>query len=71
MRYDSEIKLQQAFNTVIKEFENYTLEECRKLGINESMIHVDFMVGTKDMDIKAETRDGKTIQIFKNGNWAF
>ena len=48
-----------------------TLEECRALGVNKSMIHVDFMIGCADMDITATTRDGKTVQIFKNGNWAF
>lgn len=47
------------------------LEGARKLGINESMIHEDFMIGTADMNIDGITRDGKTISIFKNGNWAF
>ena len=52
-------------------FENMSLDECRKLGVNESMIHVDFMIGCKDMDITAKTRDGKSVPIFRNGNWAF
>ena len=54
--------------------ENYhdrTLEECRQLGINESMIHEDFMIGCDTMNIDATTRDGKVIPIFRNGNWAF
>ena len=49
----------------------YTLEELHEKGINDSIIHVDFMIGTEDLDITAETFDGKTVQIFKNGNWAF
>lgn len=63
--------LGRGFTNTIKDFDKYTLDELHEKGINDSMIHVDFMVGTKDMDIKAETRDGKTVQIFKNGNWAF
>ena len=54
--------------------ENYhdrTLEECRELGINESMIHEDFMIGCDTMNIDATTCDGKVIPIFRNGNWAF
>ena len=48
-----------------------TLEECRKLGINDSMIHVDFMIGCDTMKIEAKCRDGRTVTIFKDGNWAF
>ena len=59
------------FADTIRGFENRTLEECRELGVNDSMIHVDFMIGTEDMSIDAKTRDGKTVPIFRNGNWAF
>ena len=47
------------------------LKECYEKGINESMIHVDFMIGTEDLSITAITRDGKRVAIFENGNWAF
>lgn len=46
-------------------------EEQHKAGVNESMIHVDFMIGTKDLDIVGIGFDGKKTQIFKDGNWAF
>ena len=59
------------FADTIKGFEEKTLEECRALGINESMIHVDFMIGTGDLNIEAKTRNGKTVPVFRNGNWAF
>lgn len=39
--------------------------------MNESMIHVDFMIGTADLEVVGITKDGKKIQIFKEGNWAF
>ena len=35
------------------------------------MIHEDFMIGTPDLEILAHCRDGKTVQIFKDGTWAF
>ncbi|MGM9590248.1 MAG: aminopeptidase [Faecousia sp.] len=59
------------FPDTIKGFENKTLEECRALGINESMIHVDFMIGCDTMSIDGITADGSEIAIFRSGNWAF
>ncbi len=65
------LALGRGFTNTIKDFDKYTLEELHEKGINDSMIHVDFMIGTEDLDIIAETFDGKSVQIFKNGNWAF
>ena len=59
------------FPDTINDYQNKTLEECRALGINESMIHVDFMIGCDTMNIDAHCRDGKVVPIFRNGNWAF
>lgn len=59
------------FPGVIQDFENKTLEECRALGINDSMIHEDFMIGCDSMNIDAICEDGKTVPIFRDGNWAF
>ena len=61
----------EGFTDTIRDHHNKTLEECRALGINESMIHVDFMIGCDTMNIDATTRDGKIVPIFRNGNWAF
>jgi len=55
----------------IENHHDKTLEECRALGINDSMIHEDFMIGCDTMNIDAITGDGKVIPIFRNGNWAF
>ena len=55
----------------IKDHHNKTLEECRELGINDSMIHEDFMIGCDSMNIDAICEDGKVVPIFRNGNWAF
>lgn len=59
------------FNECLKGYENYTDEECKQHGINDSMIHVDFMIGARDTSIVGITKDGKEVQIFKDGNWAF
>ena len=59
------------FADTIKDFQNKTLEECRELGINDSMIHEDFMIGCDSMNIDGITESGETVAIFRNGNWAF
>ena len=55
----------------IDNFQDKTLEECRQLGINDSMIHEDFMIGCDTMNIDGICEDGTTVAIFRNGNWAF
>jgi aminopeptidase len=35
------------------------------------MIHVDFMIGTEDLSVIAHTRDGRSVPLFENGDWAF
>jgi len=59
------------FMDCIEGFENRTLEECRQLGLNDSLIHVDFMIGTSDLAIDAVDRDGNIVPVFRDGNWAF
>ena len=61
----------RGFADTIKDFENKSLEECRELGINDSMIHVDFMIGCDTMNIDATCADGSVVPVFRNGNWAF
>ena len=65
------LALGNGYADTIDNFENRTLEECRALGLNDSMIHVDFMIGCSTMDIDAITEDGKTVPIFRKGTWAF
>ena len=65
------LALGNGYADTMEGFENRTLEECRALGLNDSMIHVDFMIGCPTMDIDAITQDGKTVPIFRQGNWAF
>ena len=65
------LALGAGFENCIDGFETKTLEECHKLGVNESMIHVDFMIGSPDLSIDAVGADGKIHPIFRDGNWAF
>ena len=65
------LALGMGYADTIRDHHNKSLEECRQLGINDSMIHEDFMIGCPTMNIDAITRDGKTIPIFRQGNWAF
>ena len=65
------LALGMGFADTIRDFEHKTLEECRALGVNDSMVHEDFMIGSADMSIDAVCEDGKTVPIFRNGSWAF
>lgn len=51
--------------------ENMSREELEKNGANQSLIHVDFMIGSAELDIDGETYDGKLEPIFRKGNWAY
>ena len=65
------LALGMGFADTIKDFQNKTLDECRALGINDSMIHEDFMIGCDSMNIDGICEDGKVVPIFRSGNWAF
>ena len=65
------LALGSAYATCIKDGANLPREEYDKYGINDSLTHVDFMIGSPDLQIVGETHDGETVQIFKDGNWAF
>lgn len=61
----------RGFPECMKDYDKYTLDELYKLGLNDSLVHVDFMIGTSDLSIVAHTYDGRSVQLFKDGNWAF
>lgn len=61
----------KGFTNLYPKFEKYSEEQLRSFGINESGSHVDFMIGTADLNVVGTTIDGKQVEIFKNGNWAF
>ena len=65
------LALGMGFANCIRDYGNYTLDECREMGVNDSMIHVDFMIGSEDLSIDAICENGNTVPVFRNGNWAF
>ena len=48
-----------------------TKEELMEHGINDSLTHVDFMIGTADLRIVGKTVDNQEVVIFDNGNFVF
>lgn len=65
------LALGNAYTMNIKNGHNLAEEELAKLGYNKSMAHVDFMFGSKDMQIIGTTHDNKQIKVFENGNFCF
>ena len=61
----------RGFTNVIVDYDKFTEEELHQKGINDSIVHEDFMIGTADMSITAVCNDGREVAIFKDGEWAF
>ena len=61
----------RGFSNVLRDYEKYSEDEAHKMGINDSIIHVDFMIGTEDLSIKAVCGDGSVVDVFTNGEWSF
>jgi aminopeptidase len=57
------------YPTTVKGGENLTKKQLKNLGVNDSIEHVDFMIGDEDTDIIGVKKDGETVQIFKDGDW--
>lgn len=57
-----------AFN--VKGGTEMTEEELAEVGLNRSQTHVDFMIGSKEMNIDGIKADGTIVPIFRNGEWA-
>ena len=56
---------------MIKGADDMSREELKERGVNISMTHVDFMVGSEDLEITGITHNGKEVAVFRNGNFAF
>ena len=62
--------LGMGFKEVLPGGDDLSMEEAQKQGINDSIIHVDFMVGADDLSIDGIRPDGTAEPIFRNGTWA-
>lgn len=65
------LALGHGFTNCVKGYENMSKEELTKKGINDSLIHVDFMIGCRDLEVIGITKRGTRIPILTYGNWAF
>lgn len=59
----------KAYPYCVKDGEKLSEEDLEKAGLNDSIEHVDFMVGTEDLEITGLKPDGSSIPVFRNGNF--
>ncbi|WP_174733677.1 aminopeptidase [Mesobacillus harenae] len=59
-----------AYSFCIEGGKKMNSEELQENGLNESLTHVDFMIGSSEMDIDGITEDGTSEPVFRNGDWA-
>ncbi|GMC04881.1 hypothetical protein K4E_24650 [Enterococcus thailandicus] len=64
------LALGSAYAFSLKGGTEMTEEQLADAGLNRSQTHVDFMVGSNQMDIDGIREDGSTVPIFRNGDWA-
>ena len=62
--------LGEGFREVLLNGEDLTVAQAKDLGINDSIIHVDFMIGSEDLSIDGIRPDGTSVPVFRNGTWA-
>ncbi|MDX8045079.1 aminopeptidase [Gracilibacillus sp. S3-1-1] len=64
------IALGKAYPTNLEGGSDMNEDELDKHGVNDSLAHVDFMIGSADLDIDGETADGQKEPVFRQGAWA-
>ena len=65
------LALGRGYSSNIRDYEKYSLDELRAMGVNDSMVHEDFMIGSAGLDIDGVTAAGGRVPIFRAGGWAF
>ncbi|MEK6256578.1 MAG: aminopeptidase, partial [Chloroflexota bacterium] len=65
------LALGRAFKFAMKDGIDMTDEEFADVGGNNSLAHVDFMIGSGEMDVDGVRQDGSTEAVMRNGEWAF
>ncbi|MBN9616926.1 MAG: aminopeptidase [Acidobacteriales bacterium 59-55] len=65
----SHIALGQAYSTCLIGGEKMAAEELAKLGANASLIHVDWMIGSGEMDVDGVAADGTSEPLMRKGEW--
>jgi aminopeptidase len=67
----SHIAAGRAYRFTLKDGESMSSEDFAAAGGNESLVHVDFMIGSDKMDIDGLTKDGKAEPLMRKGEWAY
>lgn len=65
------LALGHGYSICLKNSEEYSTEQAEAMGVNQSIIHEDFMIGAADLSITGLTDKGELVPIFVNGTWAF
>ena len=66
----SHIALGQAYSSCVKDGDKLSKEELAAKGANDSLIHVDWMIGSDNLDIDGVTATGAVEPLMRNGEWA-
>ncbi len=64
------VAIGRALPTNLRDSETMTPEQLVEAGANISLTHVDFMIGSDQLDIEGETEAGERVAIFRRGAWA-
>jgi aminopeptidase len=64
------IALGQAYSTCVKDGDKLTPEQLAAKGANDSLIHVDWMIGSEKIDVDGITAGGKTEPVMRGGEWS-
>ena len=65
------LALGRGYTNTIENFAAYTRSDFEEMGVNDSSVHVDFMIGAEDLRIDGVTKSGERVRIFEGGVWAF
>ena len=63
------LALGKGYPTTVKNSENLSKKELSSLGLNDSVEHVDFMIGTPDLSVTGVKSNGEEIPLFIDGDW--
>lgn len=64
------LALGRGYSNTIVGFEKYQKSDFTDMGVNDSSVHVDFMIGAEDLEIIGVTKSGERIPVFENGTWS-
>lgn len=64
------LALGRGYSNTIEGFESYSKSDFADMGVNDSSVHVDFMIGSEDLKITGITQTGARVPVFENGVWS-